>query len=211
MAKKKSRSGRKRKGSKGLSKLKRWGKRLGILAFMAALGFGFVQIMGLIYPEQPGFAVSRQAAAHMPRCTPDHNSRPPTSGCHSPSQAAYGIHEDPIPAELQVHNLEHGAVMIQYRTSGLVIGAEELADRLESLVRRLRERDLGRYCRLIVAPYPYGFSAPGLSSEESEGKRIALTAWGRMQLLEKYEEHKAEAFIDAFINGGPENVDDCSI
>ena len=41
-----------------------------------------------------------------------YNSLPPTSGPHYPFTAPWGISSEPIPEELQVHNLEHGGVFI---------------------------------------------------------------------------------------------------
>lgn len=174
------------------------------------LGYGVVLMLGVFYPERPGFAVPDLGRGHTPGCAPSYNSQPPTSGCHSSSQAAYGIHDSPIPHELQVHNLEHGAVILQYRTSGLITRDEALRADLENLVRHLRNSD-PRYCRLIAAPYPYRFAAPDLDAGMPEDAVLALTAWGRMALLEGYDEGRIKMFIDAWINKGPEDVPDCQI
>lgn len=172
--------------------------------------------MGLIYGSAPGYAVPIQGRGHTPECTlGGYNSRPPTSGCHSPAQAAYGIHEEPVPHELQLHNLEHGGVVIQYRTSGALGVDEDLIYNLTDLVERLRDAEV-KYCRLILAPYPYSFmlservrERAGLSLDEIAEKRIALTAWGRIDLLDEFDEERIRAFIDAHINRGPETVNDC--
>jgi len=187
-------------------KIKRWLKRLAILVVIAALGYGVVTLLGAM-GSRPGFAVPDLGAGHIEQqgCTPHYNSSPPTSGCHSASAAPYGPHEDPIDEKLQVHNLEHGGVIIQYRSSGIIGADDALAEELQSLVNRLRGASR-RYCRLIVAPYPYPFEAPNYPKEESSQKVIALTAWGRMELLDGYDEKRIRQFIDTFINKGPEQV-----
>lgn len=204
------------KARQGRRQGKRWIRRLLGVVVVLAVGYGSLQLLGMLYGDAPGYAVPIQGRGHAPGCTIGrYNSRPPTSGCHSPSQAAYGIHEEPVPHELQLHNLEHGAVVVQYRTSGALGADEGLIFDLTDLVERLRKEDV-KYCRLILAPYPYGFLLPervreraGLSLDEVAEKRIALTAWGRIELLDEFDEERIRAFIDAHINRGPENVNDC--
>src|SRR6266542_3471123 len=45
---------------------------------------------------------------------PGYNSVPPTSGWHYANPAPWGVSRDPIPDEVQVHDLEHGGIMVQY-------------------------------------------------------------------------------------------------
>ena len=49
-----------------------------------------------------------QGIPHVP-----YNSNPPTSGPHVGNLANWGVHFQPIPDELQVHNLEDKGVVIQ--------------------------------------------------------------------------------------------------
>jgi hypothetical protein len=46
----------------------------------------------------------------VPQTFDDYNSTPPTSGPHYGQLAAWGVHEQPLPNELQIHNLEDGGV-----------------------------------------------------------------------------------------------------
>jgi hypothetical protein len=105
-----------------------------------------------------------------------YNSTPPTSGPHLNAIAAWGIHTEPIPNELQIHNLEDGGVMVQYDCPE---GCEELVAQLGEIVGRYDEQ-------VILAPYP------GLDAT------IALTAWGRIDKFDAFDRERVEGFIDAY-------------
>ncbi len=109
-----------------------------------------------------------------------YNSDPPTSGPHLPSIARWGIHERPIPKELQVHNLEDGGVLVQYNCDRANQECRELVDKLAKIVRR--------YNHAILAPYP------GVS------QKIALTAWTRIDKFNEFDEKRIVRFIDAYID-----------
>ncbi len=142
----------------------------GTLLFLALMIYGAVR-------PQPGEAVSDLGNLHIayPE-TAEYNSSPPTSGPHYTQIAAWGIHDEPIPNELQVHNLEDGGVMVQY---SCVEGCDTLVTALERVVSKY---DRG----VILAPYP------DLEST------IALTAWGRIDRLEEFDEKRIERFIEAY-------------
>ena len=105
-----------------------------------------------------------------------YNSTPPTSGPHLGSLAQWGVYEEPVPNELQVHNLEDGGVMVQYDCPD---GCPELVDQLAEIVE---EYDEG----VILAPYP------GMDS------RIALTAWQRIDQFDEFDEERVQRFIRAY-------------
>ena len=104
-----------------------------------------------------------------------YNSDPPTSGPHYPTIVSWGVHRKPIDRGFQVHNLEDGGVLVQYGCAD----CPELVKKLENLVR-------GYSKYVILAPYP------------SMKHRIALTAWGKIDTLEAYDEKRITAFINAF-------------
>lgn len=108
-----------------------------------------------------------------------YNSDPPTSGPHLPSIARWGIHDDPILKELQVHNLEDGGVVVQYNCQKQDAECQPLAQKLATIARR--------YNHVILAPYP------GMSP------RIALTAWTRIDKLNVFDEKRIVRFIEAYI------------
>ncbi|MBI3963107.1 MAG: DUF3105 domain-containing protein [Deinococcus sp.] len=138
-------------------------------------------------PGGPGLTVPLQGAQHVSagEAHPPYNSTPPTSGWHYDQPANWGIYTTSIPDEQQVHNLEHGGIMVQYRP-----------DASPDLVQQLRQV-VGRYrSKVVLAPYP-GLDAP-----------IVLTAWGRIDQLGAFDEGRIVAFIDAYRNQGPERVPD---
>ncbi len=202
------------KGGVSPVKLKRWGKRVGILVAIVAIGYGAVMAMNAFYPERPGFAVAVQGRTHSENCsTQSYNSSPPTSGCHRGSGVvSYGVNSSELPLDLQIHNLEHGGVIIHYRSSGLQAVSENTIADIESFVRNLRQEDT-RYCRVISAPYSGDFAAPEANAGDVdiEAQRIAVTSWGRMMFLEDFNSDRVLAFINAHINNGPEDVADCNV
>ncbi|MBI4363124.1 MAG: DUF3105 domain-containing protein, partial [Euryarchaeota archaeon] len=87
--------------------------------------------------------------------------------------------------EIQVHNLEHGGIMVQYRP-GL---DPATVDRLRAQVQRYRSK-------VILAPYP------GLAGD------IVLTAWTRLDAFNGYDEARITRFIATYMDKGPEKVPD---
>jgi hypothetical protein len=112
-----------------------------------------------------------------------YNSVPPTSGNHWPVWEKCGIHDKPIANELQVHDLEHGFVLIQYKTDD-----KATIDQLKKVVEKLP----GWPNYYILAPYP---------TMESP---IALTAWRVMQSLTTVDEKAIQDFAKAHRTRGPE-------
>ena len=122
-----------------------------------------VPILGYEHIQSPG-------SPHIP-----YNSDPPTSGPHTPYIAPWGIHNTPVPKEMQVHNLEDGGIAVQYNCSN----CQELISKLEHIA--------AQYERIILAPYP------GLDST------IALTAWGKIDKFNDFDEKRIIRFINAYI------------
>ena len=116
---------------------------------------------------------------------PPYNSVPPTSGWHwGDAVAPPGISREPIPNEMQVHNLEHGEIMVQYDCPQ---GCPEIISKLEDIVRSYPKK-------VILAPYPGLF--------DHSKNRIALTAW--MKLV--YVNDVDEAFIRKFIRNNKDKA-----
>jgi Protein of unknown function (DUF3105) len=111
-----------------------------------------------------------------------YNSVPPTSGQHSPQTAIYGVYGDPVSEINYVHNLEHGAIGIQY-------GPKVPEQTVARIQEYYREDPNG----LIVAPHP------------KLGDQIALTAWTHIATGKTFDEEVFDAFVGEFGFEGPES------
>ncbi len=138
---------------------------------------GFIALREVSRPR-PGEAVRSMGNQHI---GPDqvgaiaYNSTPPTSGPHLGQLARWGVHSEPVPNELQVHNLEDGGVMVQYDCEE----CDELVVQLAGVVQRYNDH-------VILAPYP------GMDH------RIALTAWNRIDAFDEFDEERVATFIEAY-------------
>lgn len=106
---------------------------------------------------------------------PPFNSSPATSGWHWEMHAASHFLHGYLDPEIQVHELEHGAVIVQYN-------CDNCPDLLARLWRLQNERS-----NVIIAP----------NSKELKS-RIVLTAWTKMLMLDDWDEAKAQAFIQKY-------------
>jgi hypothetical protein len=148
----------------------------------------------------PGREVEIQGIEHINKGDPHppYNSTPPTSGPHwniaGEAPVPWGIYRQPIPDEGQIHNLEHGGVMIQYNCRD----CSDLTGQLEGFYNRYTAaHPLARYrqsTKIVIAPY---YDMP---------TRLALTAWGKIDTMEAYDEARVTRFVDAYRDNGPEAV-----
>jgi hypothetical protein len=116
-------------------------------------------------------------------------SSPPASGPYLPFAADWGVHEVPVPLPLQVHNLLDGGVALQWSCPR---GCPDLVEDLEAYARENEQ--------VLVAPYPW------LDTDGEEGPRLALTAWGRIELLDDFDRDRIDAFVEAW--GGKDHHSD---
>ncbi|HEY3197888.1 MAG TPA: DUF3105 domain-containing protein [Nitrospirales bacterium] len=139
--------------------------------------------------QKPGQEFPSLGNAHIQRLGETHvpyNSDPPTSGPHMPSIAPWGMYDQPIPKEYQVHNLEDGGVLLQYSCPK---GCPELIKKLQALLVKYKKRadTEKKYLHLVIAPYPQMDS------------RLALTAWTRLDKLDDFDEPRVDRFIEAYV------------
>ncbi len=164
----------------------------GFIAILVGGGFIFrflnnaVSEPNIAYKDQAIY-LAEQGRDHLDLGTdhPWYNSVPPTSGWHTPDPHPWGISKTPIPDEIQVHNLEHGGIMIQYKPEI----DKNVLQKLEEIGKRYKSK-------VIVAPYP------------KLDKNIALTAWTYLDKFNDFDENRIVGFIAAHINQGPEFVKD---
>lgn len=139
---------------------------------------GFLAVRAIVTPS-PGQAVPTMGNAHIQENAigqMTYNTTPPTSGPHLGQLARWGVHTEPIPNEIQVHNLEDGGVLVQYNCPD---GCDELVAQLTRIVKRYTDR-------VILAPYP------------DMDARIALTAWNRIDKFDEFDEERIVRFIKAY-------------
>jgi hypothetical protein len=152
-------------------------RRVGIIAAIAVLVAGGVAGLWWREASKPGEAVAQQPSPHIGSVDEPHSytTDPPTSGPHLSGIAPWGVSSVPITRELQVHNLEDGGVIINYRP-----------DLDKATVDRLADIARGYTTDLIMAPYP-DLSHP-----------IVLTTWGRIDRLDALDEARIRRFVDEY-------------
>jgi Protein of unknown function (DUF3105) len=165
------------------SRRRQWIERSVVTVVLILLaGAGSFGLYNWWTTEPPSEFVPSLGNLHVPSPEYPHapyNSDPPTSGPHLPYLASWGVHSEPIPRELQVHNLEDGGVVIQYNCLR-VQDCNALQQQLEKIVRD--------YDHVVLAPYP------------AMGTPIALTAWTRIRKLDRVDEKTIRKFIEAYIH-----------
>ncbi len=110
-----------------------------------------------------------------------YNSFPPTSGEHNPQPALWNLYTQPVPFIHQVHNLEHGGVIVQY------------GDQVPpATVQEISEWYAQDPTALLVAPLP------GLND------KVAFTSWTHLAICPTFDAAAASSFRDAHILEGPE-------
>ena len=174
-------------------------RRRFVLAGVAALVAGLVVAGVLVATRGESSTASPEAALTAAGCTlrtfPDqgqqhvdsydakvsYNSAPPTSGTHHQRPVIWGAYDDEVPAVAEVHNLEHGGVIVHY------------GDKVDpATVAKLRAFYDESPNGMLLAPYT------GLAN------RVTLSAWTRLASCRSYDEAAFAAFRSAYRGNGPE-------
>ncbi len=127
------------------------------------------------------FAPTGRAHLAEGEAPPDYSSSPATSGDHSASSADCGIYTSEIPDQIQVHNLEHGTVVIQYRPE------LDPGD-----IEALREYARTKPSHILVAP------------RSDLDDPVVVTSWTRMLRLESVDLDTIDLYYERFAVTGPE-------
>ena len=164
MARTASRPKTEEKDQSGSARQKRsWtGPIVGILA-VVALG-----ALVVLDPEPPGVEFPSQGNLHLQSIDEPHapyNSSPPSSGPHLGLLASWGVHDEPVPEELFIHNLEDGGVVVTYNCPD---GCDDLQTGLEEFVL-----DQGRAS--LITPYEQSIVDP-----DGNQYRAAAVAWTKV-------------------------------
>src|SRR3989344_6589979 len=110
-----------------------------------------------------------------------YNSTPPTSGPHWVGVAGPGIKNEPVPDELVLHSMEHGAAVVWYRE-----GLEQ--SELDKIKEAFNDAS-GKKIMLARAD----LDVP-----------VALTSWGYLLKLETIDTEKIKEFIETNNDRGRE-------
>ncbi len=159
-----------------------------VIALVAGVGAS-AAIIGFIVSRPPPEELAAvetfpaQGRGHLAEgaAAPTYSSDPPTSGDHAPSSAPCGIYTQEIPDVLQVHNLEHGTVVVQY-------SPDLPGDQIEALEDFARSKQ----SHIILAPRT-GMDNP-----------VVLTSWTRMLRLDSVDIDTVDVYYDEFVFSGPE-------
>jgi hypothetical protein len=162
----------------------------GVLVALASVG-GIAWAALQSNQPAPGQAVAIQGRDHIQlgQSHPPYNSDPPTSGWHYDQPVPAGFYDEPLADEKLVHNLEHGHVVISYDCSKLT-DCDSVKAELRGLVDRFQ-----------------GWKIVAVARDNADAP-IALTAWGRIDKLNAYDENRIVAFINYWRDRGPEATPD---
>jgi uncharacterized protein DUF3105 len=131
------------------------------------------------YPELPR---TPHYVTLNPSPPPKWNSFPPTSGRHYYQPLIFGQYTEPVPEIRAVHNLEHGAVIVQY--------GDKVSKSNVAAITAWYRKDPNA---VLVAPLP------------KLGKKVALSAWTRWAMCTGFNEKAANEFRSAFRYKAPEH------
>jgi hypothetical protein len=106
--------------------------------------------------------------------------QPPVGGDHHPIWQDCGFYLEPVPSEMAVHSLEHGAVWITYDPG------------LDDEQRALLEQIATENPYVLVSPY-LDLPAP-----------VVASAWGAQLHLDGADDTRLPLFLREFIGAGPE-------
>lgn len=112
---------------------------------------------------------------------------PPYGGAHWTIPLRCGIYEQEQRFEPMVHTMEHGAIVLYYQP--LAVDADTVGAMRVAASQLLSE---GR--RMILTP------------STRIGVPVAMASWGRLMLMDDFEEDTLRAFLDAFEGDAPEEL-----
>jgi hypothetical protein len=115
--------------------------------------------------------------------------RPPTNGHHRPLWADWGFYQQPVPYAYEVHNLEHGAVVIH-----LGLNINRIAGT--------------KVLRMWADSPPFLLIVPGLPADVSR-RGATITSWQRAMICKTWNPRTLNAirtYRDIYRGTGPEQV-----
>ena len=132
---------------------------------------------------------------HITPCTPiTYATNPPSGGDHWPIWAAFKIYTTPVPREMYVHDLEHGAIVLAYKCDG---ACPDVVAALTSVFDGMSDPEclalMGPPARMVLTPDPL-LPTP-----------IAAAAWGATYTATCIDVPSLRAFAKAHYGQGRED------
>jgi len=171
--------------SEKMKKIVRWGV---ILLLLAGVIGGIIYLAQQYTKNLPGIEFTNQGREHVSlnQEHPEYNSNPPTSGWHSSDwEKDWGIQADYVEEYYQVHNLEHGGIIVHYQPDKVTNLSE-----LDSLFTELQKKNK----KMLLMPNP------------NLDTTYALTAWTRLDAFDQYDPERIKTFTKAYYDKGPEKT-----
>jgi hypothetical protein len=132
--------------------------------------------------------------SHVDLCTKVRYENPPSGGDHWPLWATYKEWDTPVPREMYVHNMEHGAVVFTYRCDG--------CEGVKGALRAASERS----DPLCVASGPGPEARVLITPDPKLDTPIAISAWGATYTATCIHLPSMEDFVDRVYGNGREAV-----
>ncbi len=150
------------------------------------LGAQDAKEQGKLAKSLMGEKIADLGAPHVARgqTHPAYNSNPPTSGWHwGDGTAGPGIKDQPVPDELVLHSMEHGAAVLWYKD-----------DLPQADVERLKKVFNDASGKKIML------------SRKDLDVPVALTSWNYLLKLKSIDEGQIKAFIETNNDRAPEKA-----
>lgn len=200
------------------------------MIIIGILGWAFIESTKPL----PGEVSIKEGRDHKPENEViEYKKDPPTSGDHYAGWTTKGFYEEPREDGYLIHSLEHGYIVIWYNCEKPVTGwiKEALADDAtsSSSVDKLGRTPMSSGGEgspsTKLSDMPKQFSDGSCNDLKNNLKQVyqdkgaskivivprigmpnpvVLTAWGRIEKLEKVDKDKISKFVDTYKNKGPE-------
>ena len=162
---------------------------------VAGAAAGLVYLTGVALPQvgeaaplEGGVGVHLEEGAALPQ-----RNRPPSSGPHYATRAAYGVSATPVAPGEWIHALEHGGIAVLFRCADEA-SCSAIAARVDvEVYRRARPGAFGE-AKVVGTPY------------QDMDTPFAAVAWGRILRLDALDAERILAFYDRYLDRGPENA-----
>ena len=175
--------------------------RIAAIGGFVAVGLLVVVVLVVLGAGPNPYAGAIQAdggGGHIPACQPTgYTSTPPTSGCHDPSPANWGVYTSAAPTQQLIHNLEHGGIVIWYDPER--VGAGDLDTLTQYVNSQVASGISGRF-KFILSPW---------GGQDALPAPIVVTAWRYLLELDAADTSAIDEFTRAHYarspepNGGP--------